>query len=231
MIRARHLPLAALLLATPAEFTTAPANTTTVRFHAGGGGFALISRGCSGEPPDITEVEYGEIAGEIRHQRNGWVAGLRTGVVSHEFPEGEDSNAWINPYVGAEWKWLGLSVGYFGNERDFPIGNGPAEDVPMSAHVRLGPTRYPHATFDFAAADPLYSSGGIMAVGAGLQTERGHTFWAGVAAEPFDDSGLALRADLRARERLDVLLRARAGQSEGVDEFGFSVGLGWRLSP
>jgi hypothetical protein len=241
-IRARHLPLVALLLAAPAEFTperedstvaggiaSAPSRSTTVRLHAGGGSFALISRGCSGEPPDISEVDYGEVAGEVRHQRDRWVAGLRAGVVGHDYPAGKESTGWINPYVGAEWEWLGLSVGWFGNEEDFPIGSGLADDIPMSAHLRLGALKYPHATFDLASADALYSSGGVLALGAGMRTSMGHYFWAGVAAEPFDEGGLALRSDLRASERLELLLRVRAGESEGVDEFGASAGLGWRL--
>ncbi|MGQ0723466.1 MAG: hypothetical protein ACT4PE_18105 [Candidatus Eiseniibacteriota bacterium] len=256
-MRARHLPLVALLLAAPAEFTpgredtTASVgltpqrtDTTTVRLHAGGGSFALIARSCSGEPPDITEADYGEVAGEVRHQRGRWVVGLRAGVVGHDYAAGrvpiggldpyvgaEESTSWINPYVGAEWDWLGLSAGWFGNEGDFPIGDGFFDDIPMSAHVRLGARRHPHATFDFASADPLYSSGGVLAVGGGKETRAGHYFWAGLAAEPFDEGGLALRADIRAKERLDVLLRMRAGESEGIDEFGFSAGLGWRVSP
>jgi hypothetical protein len=230
-MRARHLPLAALLLAAPAEFTPERTDTTTVRLLAGGGSFALISRGCSGEPPDISEVDFGEISGEVRHQRGSGVVGLRAGVVGHEYPAGEESTAWINPYFGPEFEWLGLSVGWFGNEDAFPIGDGLADDIPMSAHVRLGALRYPHATLDVASASPLYSSGGVFSMGGGLLTRPGHYFWAGVAAEPFDEGGLALRADLRARERVDVLLRARFGESEGIDEFAMSAGLGWRLSP
>jgi hypothetical protein len=228
-IHARHLPLAAVLLAAPAEFT--PERTTTVRLHVGGGRFALIPRDCSGEPPEVMEVEYGEIAGELRHRHGEWVFGLRGGVVGHDYSSGKQSTGWINPYVGAEWPWIGLSTGWFGNEDPLPIGEQHDDDIPISAHVRLGPRRHPHATFDLASADPLYSSGGVVALGGGLETRAGHYFWAGIAGEPFDRSGLALRADVRARERLDVLLRARLGESEGVDEFAVSAGLGWRVSP
>jgi hypothetical protein len=219
----RHLPLVALLLVTPAEFHTVPPGTTSVRVIGGAGSFALVARGCDGENLSVESVSFSEVAGEVRHRKGAGVAGIRGGFVSHEGDS--DTIGWINPYVGAEWSVGALSIGYLGNTDRFPLGAGSTEDIPVSVGVRLGAaTRYPHVTLAMAAGDPLYSSGGILQIGAGVRSPRGAYFWVGAGGEPYDTGGLALRTDVPLGDRYRLLLRARLGRSEGAAENAVAVG-------
>ena len=78
---------------------------------------------------------------------------------------------------------------------------------------------------------PVYSGGGVFDMGIGAVSSRAR-FWSGLTfGGIYDGVGLLFNLSFNAGRHLELGTNLRLGASEGEEEYGIGITLGWRLRP
>jgi len=136
---------------------SSPAGRTQVELAGGGGQFAIVSRGCSGEVVRVTRNQIASGALVVEQPLpSEFVLGIRAGnthitmhraVVVTDPPDwlprdsivtGSWSNPYVNPYVGWEGRVIGAGAGAIMVDRPLITGEGVQYRPRTTWHVRLG---------------------------------------------------------------------------------------------
>ena len=92
--------------------------------------------------------------------------------------------------------------------------------------LRIGNKAKFHFSTEYLSNTPLFSGGGIGDIGFGFgSTESRNLTWIGASVGPYQKLGIALKQDIEASQRFDILLRGRAGSAENNFEGAFSAGI------
>ncbi len=77
---------------------------------------------------------------------------------------------------------------------------------------------------------PLVSGGGLMAFGIGIAPRPDASVWFGMSTPgPYDGAGVLVHAMLPIKDNLRLKFGIRQGSSEGLTEYGLSLGLSYRF--
>ena len=229
-------PVAVMLLAA----TTAPlvldthvvrrdSSATSFEVALGGADYADISRGCEGGIIDKDRRHIRERGVSVTHEFTGpLVLGFRATEVTRTHYDGLESRYWrYNPHVALEKDHFGAGLGWFTDDS----GLWDEDLPPISAHLRFGnPREAPAAVFSMFEDVPAYSPAGAAFLGLAYEPRPWLQARAGMGfGTPYDQPGAAVRCRVLLPHGLAVGAAFRGGASEGINENGVSVSLGWTL--
>src|SRR5262245_48359354 len=151
----RSVPLlSAALAAAPLAISHPDSSTTDLRFAAGSGSYAYITRGCDNSVISKQRIDYDNVGADASHKFTSPLRiGVRGGSVSPK-DFGPSDVSYVNPYVSLDWHGVSIGGGYVHGDHDFP-----EEDfnTTASGHVRIGKKVYWEASW-FEAV-PLATAG------------------------------------------------------------------------
>ena len=214
-------------------FTTDTDSTSTsetlVGIILGVGSHGIVQRDCSGNVIANTGVPFRDFTASVEHRMNWSRLNLKGGIVSLDETRKEFANegsnytyynewiyegitaAYINPSLGAEWKYFGMETGilFFTNQA---VKNSSLEmsQIYPSGKIRIGNYESAHFSFSFFNNRPLLSGGNIFDIGMGLGSEENKdlTFWFGLALSTGDTKLFpSLKTTIPLNERLFLDLR------------------------
>jgi hypothetical protein len=216
---------------------------TSVGVSGGFGSYAQIARGCEGQVLSKHDVPYRDATVSVDHKGSGPAQiGAKAGWYAqrgHEETWEETPNMeafYVNPNVALEWRRFGIGVGALLSDarlRHVLIGDEGSESegsgVLPTGHLRFG-VRKTYLSLHLLEGEPLVSGGGLMAIGVGIAPRPDASVWFGMStAGPYDGAGQLVEAILPVKNNLHLKLGARHGTSEGLTEYGLSLGLVYRF--
>jgi hypothetical protein len=237
----------------------------TLKVAAGSGSFDQEWRFVSGmndcgpiETPIHFDTDFTDVGGEIDYKPGRtWHVGVRGGFVRETVEDvarlssafNADSIAatvdlsddiyYVNPYVAAEWTWIGFGGGLMLSSKRLEIGDShdlpPSDDsaAGFSGHFRLGKKSAAYASFSGGESVPYYSGGGAINVGLGVAVTKYVDLWGGIATGPWPDEALLVRAEVHPSPRWSVGGAYRAvstpGASGSFQGSGFSLGMSYHF--
>ncbi|MEZ4652856.1 MAG: hypothetical protein R3E12_04420 [Candidatus Eisenbacteria bacterium] len=232
--------------------TVTDSSTYAVGAFGGTGEAVAVLRGCSGEVLDSQTVAFREgsvsIAATQHHGRGSrTVVGVRGGVLTvPQAPVPDKSSrsldetrretfSYGNPYVSAEQPSFGIGIGLMinptpANVRELggpdPLkGGGSSTKVPISGHLRFGPSDRAYLMLSLAENTPLYTAG-LWNVGLGYQAGRYAHLFTGLSAGFYDQKGFLQQAAIRLPgQPIELQGSMRFGGSTGKSEVAGSMGL------
>jgi len=220
----RSVPLlSAALAAAPLAISQPDSSTTDLRFAAGSGSYASITRGCDNSVISKQRIDYDNVGAEVSHKFTSPLRiGVRGGSVRLE-DFGPSDMGYVNPYVSLDWHGFSIGGGYVHGDHDFP-----EEDFNRTAsgHVRIGKKVYWEVSW-FEAV-PL-ATAGYAQTGLGFHFPKADV-WLGASVVPYDGAGLTTKGEYRFGNRLGLGGTLRLGSSEGVSENAFAVSLSYRFT-
>jgi hypothetical protein len=139
-------------------------------------------------------------------------------------------------YLGFDWRWLGLQVGWVGYQYHPLSEDGEGGFAWPMAGVRLGKTDRFYATCEIMGSQPILSGGGMVNFGAGMKL--GSTrLWAGQGAMVGTGSSMGILKAEQGIGALELSMAAMAGLADPAPtglgiarDYGISLGLSYRLS-
>jgi len=234
-----------LLILTPYIVAFKPdSSSTIVRFGAGIGSYADVSRDCSGNIVSVEEIPFTDAAIGVEHERGPLKLAAKAGVVSEkrkeehfgytshgyvELPPTEEQkvSTYINPSMGFHWKYFGLDAGCIWVRGDgFGEMSVTSKAIPQGA-IRIGNRDswfWSMGVFDNL---PLLSRGAPIDMGLGFALDqRRSTLWLGVGAGVYDGTVYAAKSDIAVGERWLLNVGLTAG---GNGQVAASLGAGIRF--
>jgi hypothetical protein len=208
-----------------------------IKFAAGRGSYAHITRGCEGVTSK-QDIPYKDIGVSFDYKLKPTVqAGLRAGTIWEEYEYAvyangiefkEETNSYLNPNISLGGRWIGIGVGPFWAKRHLPHRedrNWVKNSV--SWHLRVGRPKL-YFSIHMLENVPLYSGGGYINLGMGGKAGRKTNYWLGLGTPgPYDATGLVAKANFNLRKNWYLDLAGRLNISE--QEHGISVGLNYKL--
>jgi hypothetical protein len=238
------------VLVLPIGYTTDTTDTAswTVGVHGGYGRVASVLRSCEGEVLDSEGSAYYDVSASLVSpplpvDHGFWQAGIRGGVwraPSARFARSSGETSvrleYLNPFVQMETKYVGLGLGLFlgdipweyndlrrVNPEYITSDHSVPDDVPISAHLRIGNIDDAHFLGSFAECTPIVGGGGILNLGVGYRGSKWRGF-SGFSYGFYDSNGFLQQVRFRAARQLDVDLALRIGL--GGSEYEGSLGAG-----
>jgi hypothetical protein len=208
-------------------------DSSVTRFSVayGGGSYAYITRGCSGEVLSTERRDFGDMGFAVSHRYAGGPGefGLRA-TVFRKMPQYESGTVIWNPNAALEFRKFGFGLGYVSSPGEdyapYYYSGREFDPLPVSGHLRFGPLRGTYFSISFLEDVPLVSGGGTVSTGGGFRVSRAVNGWFGVSwPEPFDMPGLLLKSNVHLNRSLDLNLSGRLGGSEGISESAGAIGL------
>ena len=210
----------------------------------GGGQYGIIARDCDGNAYQREKSSFKEVSVSFDHKPTRNLRfGLRThyifGLSDYEGPIKPPYGTFnriliVNPFVNFESEFIAFGIGPLFQTNALPErgaigGNGRfkgASKKPISVFVRAGSSpRY--FTFSFLHAAPIFSNG-YFQFGRAFETKKVNA-WVGTGVGPYDHLGLLVKLNLQLQPSLYLNTITRIGQSAGVGEYAFGLGLTYRL--
>ncbi len=218
-----------LPLAVGVEIPTEDSSETNIRFAGGGGSYASILRGCEGEVLQKDKLSYSDYGMSVDHgfRNSPLKIGLRGGYIKVE----QYDAYYINPNFSFEGRLGGLRLGVLTANHKGILTSRDDDFVRqiLTVNLRLGPTKSVHFSGSFFENLPLYSGGGLVDAGVGFGVGPRSTLWLGFSGLPFDGLGLLAKSDVGLNRNWLLNLSGRYGNSEGINEWGISAGITYRL--
>lgn len=220
-----------LAAAAPLAVSAPPHHATEVRFAAGSGSYAVITRGCDNSVISKQSVAFDNVAAEVSHK---FPAPVRLGARAGAFRVGgRDPTRYVNPYISFDWPAFSLGGGWVGADDFLPDGSDDdLADDPFdqqkstgSGHVRIGSSKFYFSASYFEGL-PLLTPGYATA-GFGSGRERVHV-WVGACVLPYDTPGILANAEVSVGRRLGLTGTGRLGSAEGEFEGAFALGVRFR---
>jgi len=200
---------------------------TDVSLAAGGGSYALVTRGCEGNVLTKDELPFRDIGGSVEHRFPGH---YRVGVRAGALEEGhglERDNVYVNPNLSVDWRRASLGVGGILSKHMFTTREGDSAQIPISAHLRVGSMRK-YLALSFMEDVPLYSAGGYLDATLGFRRWGSDIQIGANFAGPYDRPGGLLRVSAPLGQHLWLDAKGRLGESQNLTEWGAAVGMTWR---
>jgi hypothetical protein len=238
----RAVAILALLVPYIVGFTPSPEDSswTTISIGAGTGSYAHVGRDCSGNVVSVEDMPYNDAAVGIERVTPGPLYGVKAGFfhVNAETHSGylrhpAQSSRYVNPYIGKEWHGAALRFGVAVFDND-ASGNGERtplkwdESAIPTVELRIGGRPGFYFTTSFGSNMPLGTGGGVFDLGIGTMFGGGGSCWFGMAALPYEEGALALKADIPVLTNLSLNPRFQV-RSGDASEYGLSLGLSARF--
>ncbi len=214
-----------------------------IKFAAGRGSYAFITRGCEGVTSE-QNIPYKDIGVSVDYKLKPPVqVGLKAGTIWEEYKYEKYSygikieemtksyaNSYFNPNISFEGKRFGIGIGPFFSKKYLPH-RGDRLWIKRSAswHLRIGSPKFYFSTHMFESI-PLYSGGGYFNLGFGGSSGSKTDLWFGLSTTgPYDGAGFLVKTNFKLNRNWYLDLAGRLGISEGNAEHAISVGLNYRL--
>jgi hypothetical protein len=215
------------MLAVGSVPTSQDSTGTALHLSAGGGQFAAVSRGCSGDVLWKEDVPFTELNAGIDHKTRSPVRlGIRGSYL--RLTKANLDAVTLNPFADLEWKYVGLGGGYVWASEPLPWGDQDLGEGALGGRLRLGNRRSLYADVSFLHSEGVCTDG-YLRLGVGSDYDPRFRWWVGTTSGPYDRLGLGLTAKVRVQSRLYANATARLGSSAGISENAFSLGLTYLL--
>lgn len=197
----KHILLAILLLG-PYLFSYAPGDSSYTDIEIGGGAGQYRYADCQGSTPR----EYGDLGIKFTHKNDG---SFRYGALI-DMPLSLDgrNSAYTFPVFYPDLAY---------DSRYFSLG---------TTGVRIGSVDQYYFSLGIASKIPLFAGRGFVNMGVGFHPGGPLSeMWIGVNAIPYQSLSLCLNPEFQITDNKFIFLSGRYGQSNGIDEYGLSIGL------
>ena len=122
-----------------------------------------------------------------------------------------------------------FGLGYVGGPTQPEYDSG-LEFPQVSGHLRAGALDKAYVSLRLMEGVPFYSGGGVFDAGIGFRVARPWDAWLGLSLPvPYDKLGIAAKSSLHVLPSVSLDLAGRYGKSEGIAEYGASVGVTFSL--
>lgn len=206
---------------------------TNIKFGGGAGSYAYVTRGCEGQVIRKKRIPFRDIGFSFDHKFKFPVrVGLRGGHIWDKTvysPDETITNFYLNPHVSLELRSFGIGAGLCSAQKELSAKKSGSETTLPSWHLRLG-SRKLYFSIHMLENVPIYSGGGFVNLGFGGRAGRETSCWFGVSSpRPYDGLGFLVKTNFKLQGNWYLDLAGRLGQSEGVSESAFSLGLNYRF--
>lgn len=235
----------ALLILTPYIVAFQPdSSNTTIRFGAGIGSYADVTRDCHGDIVSVDQIPFTDAGIAIDHEIAPLRLGARAGVVSEnrmekkytytnhgylQLPPTEKQNVsvYTNPSIGLHWKYFGLDAGCIWLRGDgFGDIGTTSRAIPQVA-LQIGNRDSWFWSMGLFDNFPILSGGGLVDMGFGFSLDNRHsTLWLGVGGGVYDGTVYAVKSDIAIGDRWFLNVGLTAG---GNSQLAGSLGAGLRF--
>lgn len=215
---------------------------TEIRFAAGKGSYAEVSRDCEGNVLGVRDVPFSEAGAGVDHYVSILHLGLKGGVGSESamreiFNVGDQwsydpvtGNAtavkaspfyYLAPSVGLNLEYFGLDAGYAAPFHRRRVWKG----IPTTT-LRIGRSDDFHFRLRTLDDLPLFTGGpGAANFGFGFNLGKPrHAFWLGMGVVPYDGMMVGGQLELPLDDRFLLDIRTSLGGSESF-QYGLSAGV------
>lgn len=228
-----------LLAPIPVGISPVDSTGTKVTVTGGFGQFANVSRNCSGEVIYADKNPFDEINASITHKLNRNIElGIKTSNVftestvaypknyTGEYTRFEDEHTLIvNPTINFGNRHivvgvgLGMTSGYIPGikQKQFP-----------SLYLGFGNMDRFYLDMSLFHKDPLISSG-YFKIGVGARLGSRFHAWTGLGTRPYDAADFVIITETRVSNRFYINAMGRVGDSAGISENAFNLGLSYKL--
>lgn len=228
------------------ELTEEKPGELMIGVGGGTGQVVTVVRDCSGSALRSTGHPLNEISASAQYSRlisegTTLVIGVRGGQVYVErkfssvdqygVPDERSHDlefTYYNPHISLEGRSAGLGMGYVGG--DVPaLFDGDDQQIPYSAHIRLGSADAKYLLIALNENQPLLTSGGPFNLGMGYRASPRVRGLTGVSAMFYDGLGFAQQIEIQLSKAVLLDLGFRVGGSDGKFEGGASIGFRYRI--
>lgn len=207
-----------------------------IKFAAGKGSYATITRGCEGQVLSKRKIPFQDMGFSVDYRiKSPACLGLRAGKIWTEYEYSvytngieyeKMTNSYLNPNISLEGSKLGIGIGYFIPKKHLPKKE---KKQLFSWHLRFGPPKS-YFSIHYLENVPLYSGGGYVNLGLGGKAGKKINYWFGLgSAGPYDKAGFVAKTNFEIKRNWHLDLAGRLGGSEGIWENAIAVGLNYRL--
>lgn len=150
-------------------------------------------------------------------------------------PEYTISFSYFNPSINYETRYIGMGIGYMSANIPFLFEDlldrecERPDDIPISAHLRLGNLDKLHFATSFAENTPLISGGSFIDIGVGYPSGHYTRMFSGLSVGFYDQIGFVQQIRFKLNRTLDTDITVRLGEAGGVFEGSLSSGLTYRF--
>lgn len=191
---------------------------------------------------NIDILEVGARTGGYKANVSGYKKYSGSYSDNYHSPEDNSPVFYVNPFIGLKTEYFGFNMGfslfsrdsyssYFyssvgkmsGNLSDYLIGEGK---IHPTWSMIIGSRSGFFFSTQYLSNVPIITGGGMADVGFGIGSrENRNLTWIGTSFGPYQTMGLCLRQDIQLSDKIDLLLRGRAGLTEDNFEGGLSAGV------
>lgn len=218
----------------------ADSSTTTVEFAIGKGSYSRVSRDCSGNIIDITNVPFKDAGVSIDHYFSVARVGIKGGILlddgyrdthsSYSELVPPSTTKYMNPNAGLNTGFFGLDIGavLFDDQNNRLEGDRfivESRSVYPTGKIRLGYLDSWYFTTSLLSNVPIVTGGGLFDIGLGFNLGKPHSnLWVGMGVAPYDLPIFSLRGDFPMYEKFLLSLRGGLHTGDGYTEYGVALG-------
>ncbi|MFQ5632223.1 MAG: hypothetical protein ACE5I1_25920 [bacterium] len=189
-------------------------------------------RGCEdSEPSDKAQLTFTDVGLQVDHLITSHVRlGIRG---SYIFDQSTEVTV-INPFVGLEWRYLVLGVGYVYNDHGVAwassYGSITVDRLKPDAsfYLRIGDLKKFYFSTSLYNSIPLYSRGHFQ-FGFGGSPHPRFSLWAGLGSGPYADVIGVGAVGYAINRHLTLNVSAGLGEVEGIGQNSLNIGLKLRI--
>jgi hypothetical protein len=196
-----NIKILSFLVLAPYIFGTSPVDSTYSEYSFGIGSGQYASHDCSGNIDRNSIVDAGV---KITHK---FESPFRIGI-----------GASIASLNGEKKKFIYPDIAFDNNYGS--IG---------TTGVRFGPESGPFLEFSFLDQVPFYTGKGCLRTGVCINPLDNTKLWLGMNTGPYNKIGFAGQFDFPITNNQFLFLNGRYGESDGIPEYGFSIGTRIRI--
>jgi len=129
----------------------------------------------------------------ITNCHRSYVLGIRSSIASKSKKDASGFHLVLNPYVTAEWRLFGFCAGLSFADFAFPL---PLPNFSL----RIGSTDVFYYSLHWFDSWPIYSGGGFLRFGVGLEVSPSTSLWIGAGSMPYKKLGLLVLLEQKLTE-------------------------------
>jgi hypothetical protein len=233
-----------ILILTPYIVAFHPdSSSTVIRFGAGIGSYADVTRDCNGNIERVDPVPFTDATIAIDHENAPLHLEARAGIFSEDrqvlqttYTNGyflgstrteRQVSTYANPTIGLQWKYFGIDAGcvWFGGRGPGDLSFG-SRAIPQGS-LRIGDREVWYWSMGIFNNEPLVSGGGLIDMGLGFSLDQRHsTLWLGVGGGVYDGTVYSVKSTIAITDKWLLNLRVTAGDNA---QLAGSIGAGFRL--
>jgi hypothetical protein len=196
-----NFKMLSFLILAPYIFGSSPADSSFAEYAFGIGGGQYATYDCSGQAHPNSIVDVGV---KVTHK---FESPFRIGLGVSVFSLNGKTSAIPYPDLALDFKYFSLGT----------------------TGIRVGVEGGPYGEISVLDQVPFFSGKGCIRMGVGMKTSEYTRLWLGVNTFPYNKNALAGQFDFPITNNQFLFFNGRYGESDGVPEYGFSVGTRIRI--